>query len=71
MQASIEEGTATVPFRQRISCSVKDALSASGLGTTKLYELMKSGELESTLVGDRRLIKVRSLLKLLGEEPGA
>ena len=55
-----------VPFAERPTCSVDDASEASGLGRSTLYNKMKSGELEWTKIGARRLIKVPSLLRLLG-----
>jgi hypothetical protein len=52
-------------FDKRTTCSVKDAIEATGLGETRLYELIKYGHVESVLVGGKRLIKVPSLLRLL------
>ena len=54
-----------VPFRERLSCTVDDACAVTGLGRTKLYELIGSGQLMTTTVGRRRLIIVRSLLELV------
>ena len=54
-----------VPFGERLSCTVDEACAASGLGRTKLYELIGSGQLVTTTVGRRRLVIVRSLLALL------
>lgn len=34
-----------VPFRERISCTVDEACVVTGLGRTKLYELIGSGQL--------------------------
>jgi excisionase family DNA binding protein len=52
----------------RITCTVRTALETSGLGRTKLYELMDSGRLESIKIGKRRLIKIESLEKLLDDD---
>jgi excisionase family DNA binding protein len=46
-----------------ITVTVKQALDLTGLGITTLYELMKSGDLEFTHEGRRRLILYRSLEK--------
>ena len=46
---------------QPLTITVKQALELSGLGLTKLYELINSGELETVFVGRRRLITYRSL----------
>jgi hypothetical protein len=34
-----------VPFRERLSCTVDEACVVTGLGRTKLYELIGSGQL--------------------------
>ena len=61
----------STPIKNRVTCTVKEARIASDLGTTTLYKYMGSGALESVTVGRRRLIKVASLLKLLGEQVAA
>ena len=61
----LDEG---IPFSQRIACTISDAKTASGLGATIIYELIKDGTLESVKVGRRRLIVVRSLRRLLEGE---
>ena len=40
-----------VPFRERLSCTVEDACAVTGLGRTKLYELIGSGQLATTTIG--------------------
>lgn len=54
-----------LPFAERISCTIDEACEATGLGRTKLYELIGSGQLITTTIGRRRLVVVRSLLALL------
>ena len=53
------------PFAQRITCTINEACEVTGLGRTKLYELIGDGHLKTTTVGRRRLVVVRSLLSLL------
>ena len=55
----------TVPFAQRLTCTVDDACEVTGLGRTKLYELIGAGRIVTTTIGRRRLVVVRSLLALL------
>jgi len=55
-----------VPFRERLSCTVDEACVVTGLGRTKLYELIGSGQLITTTIGRRRLVIVQSLLELVG-----
>jgi len=52
-----------------ITVTVKQALAISGLGLTKLYELINDGTLKAVHVGSRRLIKYDSIEKLLTPEP--
>lgn len=44
-----------------ITCSVKAAAAATGLGKDTIYKLMNEGLLESATVGGRRLVFVNSL----------
>lgn len=44
--------------------TVIEARRISGLGVTKIYEMLKSGELRTTTVGRRRLIAYSSLVDL-------
>ena len=46
---------------EKIFCSVPEAASALGVGRSMIYELMKSGELESTNIRSRRLIPVEGV----------
>jgi hypothetical protein len=56
-----------IPFGERLTCSVDDATEVSGLSRSMIYNKMKSGEIEWMKIGARRLIKVPSLRRLLGE----
>lgn len=55
----------TMPFAQRLTCTVDDACEATGLGRTKLYELIGAGDIITTTIGRRRLVVVHSLMALL------
>jgi len=55
-----------VPFRERVTCSIADAEAASGVSRSQLYLEMKAGRLEYVKRGTRRLVRVPSLLRLLG-----
>ena len=48
-----------------ITISVATFRKLSGLGNTKVYELIKNGTLETVLVGRKRLITFRSVERLL------
>ena len=55
-----------LPFAQRLTCTVAEACEATGLGRTKIYELIGDGRVTTTTVGRRRLIIVQSLAALVG-----
>ena len=55
----------TVPFVHKLTFTINEACEMTGLGRTKLYELIGDGHLATTTVGRRRLVVVRSLLSLL------
>jgi hypothetical protein len=60
--------TPVIPFAARLTCTIADACGATGLGRTKLYELIGSGTVCTTTIGRRRLVLVSSLLRLLQAE---
>ncbi|WP_410050918.1 excisionase family DNA-binding protein [Bradyrhizobium sp. SZCCHNR3054] len=55
-----------IPFAQRLTCTVAEACEATGLGRTKIYELIGNGRVTTTTIGRRRLVVVESLLSLVG-----
>ena len=50
-----------LPSTDPVTVTVPAAMKYSGLGRTKLYELLSKGEIESVCVGTRRLIVFASL----------
>jgi excisionase family DNA binding protein len=65
-------GYAAIPFAQRLACTIAEACEATGLGRTKLYELISAGCIGTTTVGRRRLVLVSSLTAdaLINRAPG-
>ena len=55
----------TIPFAQRLTCTIPEACKATGLGRTKLYELIGGGYLDTITIGRRRLVRVSSLLTIV------
>ena len=47
----------TMPFAQRLTCTIDDACEVTGLGRTKLYELIGAGRIVTTTIGRRRLVR--------------
>jgi len=48
-----------------ISAPISEFCALSGLGRTKVYEMLDSGELTSIKIGKRRLILIDSFRKLI------
>jgi hypothetical protein len=48
-----------------IAVTIPNALRLSGLGRTKLYELIAKREIQTARVGSRRLVLVESLRRFL------
>ena len=48
-----------------ITVTIKGARRATGLGTTKLYELINAGKLDTVKIGRRTLVKTDSIRALL------
>jgi hypothetical protein len=60
-----------VDITDRITMPIPQFLAAAGIGRTKLYELIGSGELGTVVLGRRRLIVVRSYLELIARRQEA
>lgn len=58
-----------MPFRERLTCTVREACQATGLGRTKLNQLIAEGRLASVKLDQsqtgRRLVSVPSLVALM------
>jgi len=50
-----------------ITCSVDEAAKAIGIGRVTLYSYIRSGKIESVRLGGRRLVKIDSIKRLIGE----
>jgi hypothetical protein len=50
---------------EALTVTIPDARKLSGLGNTKIWALIKAGELKSVSVGRRRLVVYQSLVDLL------
>lgn len=49
----------------RLAYSIKQAAVMVGLGKSKLYELIRAGELPTVMVGNRRLVRAEALSEFL------
>lgn len=57
---TLQKGTAMDP----LLISVQEAARTLSVGRTSIYQLIKSGELETMKLGRRRLITIQSLRRL-------
>jgi excisionase family DNA binding protein len=54
-------GSNEIPFIERLSCTISQACSATGLSRSTIYEEIAAGRIKSTTVRRRRLVIVSSL----------
>lgn len=69
----LRSGVGGAIWDRHITMPPRQFREAAGIGNTKLYEMLGSGELESILLGRRRLIVVDSYRRLIErrrEAPG-
>jgi hypothetical protein len=59
-----------LPFELRYSATINETVAATGIGRTKLYEMIRGGEVETTNIGTRRLVLVRSVINRLNRAYG-
>jgi excisionase family DNA binding protein len=61
-----------LPWNERLTVTVNQAVEITSISRPKLYRLMQSGDLKFTIVGQRRLVLVESLRRLvLGDKAEA
>jgi len=53
---------------QALSYTVADACAVTGISRSKLYELIGAGEIDTTTIGRRRLVKAASLRSFIEGE---
>lgn len=53
---------------EKLLVSILDAADALSVGRTSIYELMRSGQLETRKMGRRRLITAESLRRLVEKQ---
>ena len=63
-QANQDAPVAPLPMGP-LSVRITDAIAITGIGRTKLYELISQGELDIVKVGTSTLVKVASLQRLI------
>jgi excisionase family DNA binding protein len=52
---------------EAVSTTIKGASDLTGLGKTKIYELIAEGKLATVKIGRRTLVKTDSIRALVGE----
>ena len=60
---------AGIHFRDRISCTIREACAATGIGRTKLYQEIAARRIRTSKVGRRTLVLVDSLVRLIDPPP--
>jgi hypothetical protein len=70
-RSSFSVPTAGSVWDRHITMPVPQFLGAAGFGRTKCYELIGSGDLETILIGRRRLVVVDSYRRLIERQQAA
>lgn len=55
---------------QPLLCSIREATQLLGIGRTKAYEMLNSGDLASIQIGTRRLVKMDSIRAFIDRAAG-
>jgi excisionase family DNA binding protein len=61
----------SIPFRQRFSATIPEACEGTGVGRTKIYELIKTGRVRTSKVGTRTVVLVDPLIAAIDPEAAA
>jgi excisionase family DNA binding protein len=64
-----DEGVAMQIPAEKLAFTIAEAVSSTGIGRTKLYALIKQGQLETRKLGARTLIPATSLRSLVAALP--
>jgi excisionase family DNA binding protein len=59
---------ATIPFKERVTCTVQAACDHTGFGKTTIFEMIADGTIKSKKIRGR-LIDVPSLIAVVTLEP--
>jgi excisionase family DNA binding protein len=59
---NIGNASSPVPFRERLTCTIAEACSATGIGRCTIYQLINDGVIKTKKVRARRMVDVRSLI---------
>jgi excisionase family DNA binding protein len=61
----MSEHVRPIPFNERFTCSVAEAEQATSLSQKTIARMIARGELESVMVGGRRLVLIESLRQVI------
>jgi hypothetical protein len=65
MAASRPSRRTSIPFEERLTCSVVEAVEATSLCRSSIYKLMKDGVIKYRNIGKRAVLDVRSVVALV------
>jgi hypothetical protein len=60
-----------LPIQERYGVTVGVAAEFVGISRSRIYELLAAGELDGKIIHGRRIVVVKSLLRMLGQAPSA
>ena len=60
-----------LPVEQRFGVTVQIAAQYIGISRSRIYELLRAGDLDGRVIHGRRIVIVESMLRMLGASPTA
>jgi excisionase family DNA binding protein len=54
-----------------MTISIADTIRTTSLSESTIYRLIREGQLDSIKIGKRRLVKIASLQRLIGDDAGS
>jgi hypothetical protein len=69
MTEAAHKSAPQIPFRDRLTCTVNEAMQATGLGRTTIDRYRREGRIDTVKLDGRRLIRVPSLVALVEPAP--
>jgi predicted DNA-binding transcriptional regulator AlpA len=68
-EATVKKQIKSLPIEDRYGVTVPVAATFIGISRSRIYELLTAGELDGKIIHGRRIVLVKSMLRMCGEAP--